>query len=155
MTYLSCPTAVVKAPVSVVWSLLTNPAGWENFFDIRIIGISPEGPAAVGQIIYAESGPSILHLGLEFQFLKIDPAEHVLELAGRLPFRLMVHDSLTCVSLGPNQCRVSYSCNFSPPSGWRGALMRLLVRREFVTGPSDSLQRLKGAAEKAYALVEG
>jgi hypothetical protein len=80
VTYSSCPPDIVNAPVSVVWSLLTNPAAWGRFFDLRIIGINPEGPAAVGQIVYAESGPSILHLKLEFQFLKIDPAEHVLEL---------------------------------------------------------------------------
>ena len=155
VTYSSCPTDIVNAPVSVVWSLLTNPAAWGRFFDLRIIGINPEGPAAVGQIVYAESGPSILHLKLEFQFLKIDPAEHVLELVGRLPFRLMVHESLSCVSIGPNQSRVSYNCNFSTPSGWRGALMHLVLRRKFDTGPSDSLRRLKRAAEKAYRLAGG
>ena len=150
MTHSSCPTAVVNAPVNVVWSLLTNPAGWGSFFYIRFIRVSPEGPAAVGQMIYAESGPSILHLRIEFQLLKIDPAEHVLELVGRLPFRLVVHESLSCVSLGPNHCRVSYSCNFSLPPGWRGAFMGFLLRRKFDTGPADSLGRLKRAAEGAH-----
>jgi len=155
VAHSSCPTAVVNAPVSVVWSLLTNPAGWGRFFDVRIIGISPEGPATVGQIICAESGPSILRLRLELRFLKVDPVEHVIELAGSLPLRLMVQQSLSCLSLGPDRCRVSYNCNFSVPSSWRGALMYFLLRREFDSGPADSLQRLKRAAEAAYARAYG
>lgn len=118
-----------------------------------LLGLSPEGPAAVGQTIYAESGPSILHLRLEFQFLKIDLAENVIELVGQLPFRLMVHESLSCASLGANQSRVSYNCSFSSPMDWRGVLMRLLLRRKFDTGPFDSLQRLKRTAEEAHALA--
>jgi len=75
MSYASCPTAVVNAPVEIVWALLADPAGWG-------------------------------------------------------------HD---------------YHCGFNFPIGWRGALTRVLMRREVNAGPVDSLSRLKRAAEMRVA----
>ena len=109
MSYSSCPTTIVNAPVRVVWGLLMNPAGWGEFFDVRIIGMSPSGLATAGQKIYAESGPSFLHLKVEFRFVEIDPERHALGLDVRLPFR--------------------------------------------VSGPIDSLSRLKHAAEQLHGLT--
>jgi hypothetical protein len=44
MSYASCPTAVVNAPVGIVWALLVDPVGWEHVFDVRIDGLDPPGP---------------------------------------------------------------------------------------------------------------
>jgi hypothetical protein len=78
MIYSSCPTSIVNAPVEIVWGLLTRPGEWGDFFDVRIISIEPAGAAAVGQIVFAESGPRLLHLALEFRFTKIDAANYKL-----------------------------------------------------------------------------
>jgi hypothetical protein len=153
MTYSSCPTDIVNAPVNVVWSLLTDPTGWEKVFDVRIVEIRPRGPAAVTQTVYAESGPSFLHLKVEIQFFKIDSAHYALNLNVRLPFQLMVYESLTCVPLSVEQTLVNYRCDFSLPPGWRGVFIRIALRRKFDTGPADSLRRLKRAAEERYALT--
>ena len=56
MRYVSCPTAVINAPVDLVWALLIEPAAWGGVFDVRVGSIDPPGPAIVGQKISGETG---------------------------------------------------------------------------------------------------
>jgi len=150
--YVSCPTSIVNAPVEIVWALLTHPHEWGDFYDVRVASIEPAGPAAVGQRVFAESGPRLLHLALEFRFTKVDEVNHELGVDVRLPFGLTVCEDLSCIPIGHDQCRVNYHCGFGFPAGWRGRLARLLMHRELNAGPTDSLARLQRAAEERYAL---
>jgi hypothetical protein len=145
---VSCPTDVVDAPIDVVWNLLTEPARWGEFYDVRILSVEPAGPAVVGQVVRAESGPRFLHLGVSFEFRHVDVERHALALDARLPLGVTVHEELDCRPLDPNRCRVNYHCNFGFLDGWRGRAARLVLRRELEAGPSDSLRRLKQAAER-------
>ena len=150
MAYASCPTSIIDAPVEIVWTLLTRPGGWGDFYDVRIASIEPTGPAVVGQTVIAESGPRLLHLKLEFRFIKIDAVNYNVGLDVRLPFGITVREDLSCVPLGQDKCRVNYRCDFGFPSGWRGAVARFLTRRELDSGPVDSLSRLQRAAEQSH-----
>lgn len=47
MRHVSCPTAVINAPVDVVWALLIEPAAWGGVFDVRVGSIDPRPEAAV------------------------------------------------------------------------------------------------------------
>ena len=38
-----CPTELVGAPVETVWGLLTDPAGWSSFYDLRVTRVEPPG----------------------------------------------------------------------------------------------------------------
>jgi hypothetical protein len=144
-----CPTDIVEAPVDVVWRLLTEPAGWGGFFDVRIGHIEPPGSARDGQRVFAESGPRLLHLKVRFEFTAIDAERHRLGLQVRLPFGVTVSEDLHCAAVSESRCRVTYSCDFGFARGWRGWIGKLLVSREMETGPADSLARLKAAAERA------
>ncbi len=64
---------MVSAPIEIVWSLLTDPTRWGDFFDVRITRVEPAGSAVVGQRFYGESGPSFLHIGLKFEYTEGDP----------------------------------------------------------------------------------
>jgi hypothetical protein len=145
--YASCPTALVDAPIAVVWGLLTEPARWGDFFDVRVRSVEPPGRAVVGQRCVGESGPRFLHLGVVFEYTRIDPQEHGLGVRVRLPLGIVVHEDLSCQAVGERQCRVNYHCNFELPSGLRGWVVRRLMRRELDDGPRDSLSRLKERAE--------
>jgi hypothetical protein len=155
MGYVSCPTDVVHAPIGIVWSLLTDPAGWGDFFDVRAIAVNPPGSTLVGQTVHAESGPRwlsrFLPLGLRFECTDIDATRHRLGLDVHLPFGIKVREDLECMALDGTTCRVNYHCDFRLPAGWRGAILRLVMRRELDLGPIDSLSRLKRAAERRYA----
>jgi hypothetical protein len=142
---------VIEAPIETVWDLLTNPAGWGGFYDMRVVKVDPPGPMTAGQRLIGETGPRWLHLDITFEFTRIDPEQHKLEFVGQLPFGLKVHEALDCTPLDGQRCRVNYHCNFELPPGWKGALLRRLLGRGFDSGPADSLQRLKRAAEHAYA----
>lgn len=153
MSYASCPSAVVNAPVDVVWALLTTPAGWGDVFDMRLLGVEPAGPAAVGQVVHGETGPGLLHLKLMFRILEIDQALHHLRMDVRLPLGLAVREDLRCTSLDDTHCRIDYRCEFSFPTGWRAAAIRHLVNRRLDSGPEDSLHRLKRAAERRFTEI--
>jgi hypothetical protein len=147
----SCPRAVVKAPVAVVWDLLTEPSRWDEFFAVRIIAVTPPGPATVGQIVRAESGPRFLGLKLSFQYLEIEEFRHRLLIDVQLPFGVTAREDLTCIAIDADQCRVNYGCHFEFPRGLSGALLRLFLYREVNIGPADSLSRLKRMAEQIHA----
>ena len=148
--YLACPTEIVEAPVGVVWKLLTNISGWGSFFNLRVTGVEPPGPAAKGQRCSVESGPRWLHLGVSFEYTLIDETHYKLELDARFPLGITVHEALDCVPLEGDRCRVNLHCHFGLPGGWRGALLRFLLGHRFTAGPADSLRRLKRAAEQVY-----
>ncbi len=71
MVHSSCPTSIVNAPVEIVWGLLMRPEKWGDFYDVRVTSVEPAGPAVVGQTVFAESGPRLLHWALELRFTKI------------------------------------------------------------------------------------
>ena len=148
MPYVSCPTAVINAPVDVVWALLMEPAAWGGVFNVRVGSIDPPGRAIVGQKICGETGLRILHLKLTFRMIEIDLDHHRLCLDVQLPFGIMVHEDLSCTPLDADHCRVDYRCNFDFPRGWRGSLAKILIHHGFDSGPEDSLSRLKYAAER-------
>jgi hypothetical protein len=151
MKYASCPTGVVNAPVEVVWTLLTHPEGWGDFYNVRITAADPAGPAVVGQRVFAQSGPEFLHLKLQFRFTEIDALNYKLGFDAQFPFGVTVREDMSCIPLGQQQCRVNYHCGFGFPTGWRGAVLHFLMRRRLDSGPADSLARLQREAERLYA----
>jgi hypothetical protein len=151
MNYVSCPTSIVDAPVELVWGLLTRPEGWGDFYNMRITSVDPAGTVVVGQTVFAESGPRLLHLKLQFRFTEIDPLHYKLGFDARFPLGITVREDMSCVPVGQDQCRVNYHCGFGFPIGWRGVLMRFVIRSRLDAGPVDSLDRLRRAAEALYA----
>lgn len=133
-----------------MWELLTDPAGWSSFYDLRVLRIEPPGPATVGQRVSAESGPRWLHLGVTVTYRAINVRQRSLELTVRLPLGIAVTEEMSCTPINDRQCRVNYHCHFALPPGWRGALLRLLTWHELRVGPADSLRRLKLAAEQRF-----
>jgi hypothetical protein len=150
MAFAVCPTDVVKAPVEVVWALLTTPAGWGSFFDAEVLSVEPPGSAAPGQRVGVASGRWPARFRLLFEFTEVDAASGSLRLEINLPFGIINHEELVCTPLGPAECRVAYGCNFDFPLGLGGLVLRVLLSRSFAAGPADSLARLKWAAETMW-----
>ena len=154
MTLVSCPTDTVEAPVEIVWELLTDPAKWPSFYDMRLTRIDPPGPASPGQRIFGESGPRWLHLRVTITCRAIDAARLKMELEVQLPLGIAVKEELDCLRINDRQCRVDYHCHFELPSGWRGIFLKVILWRELRAGPADSLRRLKEAAEQRFNALD-
>jgi hypothetical protein len=137
--------------MDVVWNLLVEPAEWTQFFDIRVTRIDPPGPAVVGQRIHGESGPRFLRLAVTLEYTEIDAVARTIGLNVQLPFGITVREDLGCSAVGDTQCRVNYHCHFGFPTGWRGVIARMVLRRELEDGPADSLSRLTRAAELQFS----
>jgi hypothetical protein len=87
---------------------------------------------------------------VRLEYTEINAAQRKLGLIVHLPLGITVRENLHCSAVGAAQCRVTYQCDFGIPSGWRGTLARVLLRREFEVGPADSLTRLARAAESRF-----
>src|SRR6202022_1974878 len=112
---MSWPTAVINAPVDVVWALLMEPAAWGGVFNVRVGSIDPPGPAIVGQKICGETGLRILHLKLTFRMIEIDLDHQRPCLDVQLPLGIMIHedrsqlyatrcDHCRVIRCGPSRC---------------------------------------------------
>lgn len=109
MPLTACPIAVVDAPVSVVWALL-SPAHLDDWWDAKVRRVTPvtsDGPLSKGQRIEAGSGPWEM-FGITMDVLDVDPEEHRARLLIRLPFGIVNDETISMVPLGPYRCRVGY-----------------------------------------------
>lgn len=150
LAHLACPTAIVDAPVEVVWNLLLDTKSWGTFYDVTVLSVRPPGMAHPGQRLTGNPGPRFLPLRLEFDFTDVDSLNYHLGFDGRLPFGIKVREDMRVTPIDSNRCRVTYNCDFKLPNGLRGRLLWLFLRSGFDSGPADSLSRLKHEAERIY-----
>ena len=150
-THLACPTAIVEAPIEMVWDLLLNTAEWGKFYDVRVLSVDPPGPATAGQRLIGNPGPSFSPLRLVFDFTEVDALHHILSFDGRLPFGIKVREKMMITPIDSARCRVNYNCDFELPTGLLGHIIWRLLGRGFDNGPIDSLSRLKREAERLMA----
>jgi uncharacterized protein YndB with AHSA1/START domain len=109
MSLNACPIATVDAPVERVWSLLADPHQYSLWWDAQTLSIEPDGPAQPGQVIHAQSRA----LGRWWDVItsrveRVDPGSHQINLTTSLPLGITVHNTITCVALNPNSCRLSF-----------------------------------------------
>jgi hypothetical protein len=103
---LACPMCIADAPIEVVWSLF-DPARLDDWWDAKTRRVAPEGPLSPGQRIVASAGP----LGMftvTCDVLEVDTGAHRLCLLLRLPFGIVLDETVTMAPLGPGQCRIRF-----------------------------------------------
>lgn len=91
-----CPADTVKAPVSVVWSILTQPAYYPEWADARLEHIEPEGPAVVGQRVQFVSRALGMNWRIIFTIEKVNPERHQLDLYATFPLGLRIKPHISC-----------------------------------------------------------
>ena len=83
----------------------------------------------MGQRFYGESGPSFLHIGLQFEYTEVNVAQHKLGLNVQLRFGITVREDLDCIPISSTQCRVNYHCNFGFANYRSGAVRLAMTSR--------------------------
>ncbi len=103
-----CPTAIVAAPVELVWRNLVQ---WERYFewaDVQPERIEPEGPATVGQTITFAGKAFGRTLCFIFKVEAVNPERHQLDLHVFFPFGLQEKPHIACTPIDATTCRVQY-----------------------------------------------
>lgn len=105
-----CPTAVVAAPVEVVWENLVQWDRYSEWFsaDLQAEHLEPEGPATVGQTITFKGKA----LGRTWHFLfkveEVNPERYQLGLHAFFPLGLQMKPHISCTPIDATTCRVHY-----------------------------------------------
>ena len=105
-----CPSAIVAAPVEVVWENLVQWERYSEWFsaDVQVERSEPEGPASIGQTI--NFGGKALHRTWHFIFKveAINPERHRIDLHVFFPFGLQEKPHIACYPIDATTCRVQY-----------------------------------------------
>lgn len=108
MSFSTCPIVRVHAPVERVWASLSEPANYAESWDAQTRRIEPPGPAKPGQRIFAQTVAAGLPFDVNVLVEGIDEAGHVIHLKTSLPFGITVGNHITCTSVDPTSCQVSF-----------------------------------------------
>ena len=103
-----CPSAVVAAPVQIVWEVLTQPASFGQWADARVESVVPPGPLAPGQVILLSAPAFGRNWQVRFDVVKVDPERHQIELQVKLPLDMYMEEHLSCTPVDEQSCRVQY-----------------------------------------------
>jgi hypothetical protein len=103
-----CPAAVVRAPVSTVWALLTDPQSYGAWWDIRDARVTPAGPARPGQVVTGWAGGLGRRWPVRVAIEAVDAGRHQIRFAATLPLGLTSLNVLTCTPLDATRCRVQF-----------------------------------------------
>ncbi len=103
-----CPTALVAAPVEVVWENLVQWERYVEWADVQVERIEPEGSITVGQTISFTGKALGRTWRFTFKVEEVDPERHQLGLHVRFPFGLQEKPHIVCSPIDATSCRVQY-----------------------------------------------
>lgn len=108
MSVRVCPIASVHAPIRRVWSFLSQPANYAQWWDATTQSIEPKGRAQPGQRIHARATEIGLHWDVEVLVENVDEARHALDFMTTFPFGIIIFNHITCTELDRSSCQVSF-----------------------------------------------
>ena len=108
MGFTLCPSAVVEAPVESVWELLSEPALYQEWSDIRTDRIVPEGKASPGQVLYGKTSGLGRTWDVTIRVERVNPEKHRVQLLATLPLGVVNHVTITGTPIDSASCRVQY-----------------------------------------------
>lgn len=149
MNILSCPVALIVAPVEIVLSLL-EPQNWEKWNRGSIDTLRPEGKIIKGQTALISIRDAFIPVKIKIIVVDVDRVNRKIRYDVYFPFGFKVEEDLHYIPLTKTTCRVNYNCNFIFQDGLKGLIVKKLLGDKISTGPRDSLKRLKTTAEREY-----
>jgi hypothetical protein len=103
-----CPIGTVYAPLERVWALLSEPANYALWWDATTRSITPEGHAAPGQMIEADTRALGMRWKVHIAVNSVDETRHALGVTSRLPLGITGHNHITVTPLDSASVRVSF-----------------------------------------------
>jgi uncharacterized protein YndB with AHSA1/START domain len=137
-----CATDVLLAPAERIWHLLTDPRKLAEWTGTKLVQ-GPACPMSAGDRVVVRAGG----LRITGDVLDIRPPQQLILHVG-LPFGLTNREQIQITPIDAHSSRVTLNAHFIFPPGWRGQLVKKVLRRRIITGPARALRRLKRAAEQ-------
>jgi hypothetical protein len=105
-----CPTAVVAAPVEVVWENLIHWERYSEWFDrsLQVEQREPDGPATIGQTISFSGKTFGLTAHFLFKVEEVNSERRQLGLHAYFPLGLQMKPQISCAPIDTTSCRVQY-----------------------------------------------
>ncbi len=108
MSLRVCPIASVHAPADKAWGFLTEPDNFALWWDATTEWIIPPGPAQPGQRVHGATTAFGIQWDVEVLVENIDRSRHALDVMTTLPFGIIVFNHITCTTLDPTSCQISF-----------------------------------------------
>lgn len=83
-----------------------HPAGYGGFWDMKVERVDPEGPAAVGQRLFASTLCG--RLRIDGEILEVDHVRHAIRFLTHLPFGLVGDNRISCSPIDAGSCMLRY-----------------------------------------------
>jgi len=171
--------ATIEAPVEIVLKLL-ELQNFGKWIDGKVESIQPLGPMVVGQEAIISAKRFLITRKGKIKVVAIDTVNRTIRYDVFGPFGFKNEEELQYTPLTNTTCKVQYNCNFileprarqcgaekqttsilSPFSrkwfifadGIKGFLIKTLLGRRLISGPADSIRRLKAEAESEYMSI--
>ncbi|MBV9171026.1 MAG: hypothetical protein JOZ81_13180 [Chloroflexi bacterium] len=103
-----CPSAVVAAPVEVVWRNLVEWERYSEWADVHVERTEPTGPARPGQIVYFAGKALGRTWRFTFRVEAVDAQKLQIGLHVLFPFGLQQKTHVACAAINATTCRVQY-----------------------------------------------
>lgn len=100
------PVAVIRAPVSAVWTLLADPQQYGAWWDIPDARTTPPGPAQAGQVVEGRARGLGRRWPVHVAIEAVDVVRHQVRFAATLPLVRTTLDVITCTPLDALTYRV-------------------------------------------------
>ena len=108
MVLSTCPIATVAASAEHVWSLLSDPVRYSEWWDLRTERVDPPGPIAPSQTIHGTSRALGRAWPVTTTIVGVDAASYALDLRTELPLGIAVRNHIRCQPLDATACRLSF-----------------------------------------------
>jgi hypothetical protein len=108
MGYTVCPTAVVAAPVEVVWANLVQWERYADWADVQVERLEPDGPITAGQNVFFTGKALGRTLRFRFTVDAINPERYQLDVHAFFPFGLQEKTHVACTPIAATSCHVQY-----------------------------------------------
>lgn len=108
MSVSVCPIARVNAPAERVWSFLSEPANYAQWWDAETLSIEPEGPAQMGQRIHAQAVALGLRRNFDVLVEDVEEVRRLIHLKTSLPLGITVANLITCTEIDAFTCQISF-----------------------------------------------
>lgn len=109
MVVTSCPVTTIRAPIHLLWEMLSQPSSYETWVDAELVAVEPPGPAAPGQVMRMRTRAMGRWWSVQFDVLDVVDSEHRIAVDVTLPLGIVNHEVIMCRAVSPEETQVGFN----------------------------------------------